>query len=66
MLVELIDGQRYIFDVRTDKPGEEFFGFVSRMAINRLRITSTSARFAAEQLYVYAEREHGSAVEGGP
>lgn len=66
VLVELIDGQRYIFDVRTDKPGQEFFGFVSRTAISRLRITSTSARFVGLQLYVYADREHGRAVEGGP
>lgn len=66
VLVELIDGQQYVLDVRTDKPGQEFFGFVSRMAINRLRITSTSAGFVAEQLYVYADREHRRVGEGGP
>jgi hypothetical protein len=66
VVVELIDGRQYVFDVRTDTPGQEFFGVVSRMPINRLCVTSMSARFAAAQLYVYADREHERVVEGGP
>lgn len=58
VLVELTDGDRFVFDVRTEEAGGEFFGFVSPIPIDRLRIRSTSAGFAAERLYVYADREH--------
>ena len=55
--VELFDGRQYEFDVRTQPGGQEFFGFVSREPIRRVRITAASIRFVAERLYLYSERE---------
>jgi len=66
VVVQLVDGQQYVFDVRTEQVGEGFFGFVSQVPINRLRITSTSTRFVAQHLYVYAEAEHERAIDEAP
>ena len=62
--VEMVDGRMYTFDVRTDRAGNEFFGFVARDPIRRLRLTSTSARLLAERLYIYAETEHPAVRPG--
>lgn len=62
--VEMVDGRTYTFEVRTDRAGGEFFGFVAHDPIRRLRLTSTSTRLVAERLYVYARTEH-QAVEPG-
>ncbi|MCH7823650.1 MAG: caspase family protein [Acidobacteria bacterium] len=64
--VETVDGREYTFDVRTDRAGGEFFGFVAREPIRRLRLTSTSARFIAERLYFYARTEHRVVRPGRP
>jgi hypothetical protein len=61
--VEMVDGRTYTFDVRTDRAGN-FFGFVARDPIRRLRLTSTSARLLAERLYIYAETEHPAVRPG--
>jgi len=58
LLVELVNGDQFVIDVRTEHAGDEFLGVVARMPINRMRITSTSTRFAADTLYVYADREY--------
>lgn len=58
VLVELTGGERYVFEVRSATVGACFFGFIARAPLHRLRVTSTSARFAAERLYVYAVDEH--------
>ena len=63
--VEMVDGREYTFDVRTDRAGGEFFGFVGRDQIRRLRVTSTSTRFVAELLYIYAVEEHEAGGSGG-
>ncbi len=62
--VEMVDGRMYTFDVRTDRAGNEFFGFVARDPIRRLRLTSTSPRLLAERLYIYAETEHAAVRPG--
>jgi hypothetical protein len=66
VVVELAGGERYAFDVRSDRPDRRFYGFVSRQPLRRLRISSTSAPFFAEALYVYADREHDRVRGGRP
>ena len=62
--VEMVDGRTYTFEVRTERVGSEFFGFVARDPIRRLRLTSTSTRLVAERLYVYAQTEHRAVGPG--
>jgi len=64
VVVELTDGDQFVLDVRTEQAGTGFFGFVGRRQINRVRINSTSSRFVATTLYIYADREYERAGGG--
>ena len=59
--VELVDGRRYRFDVRMESEGGGFVGFLARTPVRQARIRSTSLRFAAESVFVYATGEFGPA-----
>jgi hypothetical protein len=58
VIVLLVDGREFRFDVATHAPNDRFHGFLTPVPIEEVRLRGTRGSLEIERLFIYADRQH--------